>query len=117
MVTPNTAKFPDIDSLIPEGKNQNDVALYISDYYINSILNVAYYRGLVGVNVPYIDIDTTILDAALLNQLSEHGYEKDMPCKTMIYAYGEPPQLSLSEKQGVQFTSQLGIDFKCKKTK
>lgn len=63
----NTAEFPDVEKLIPSGGFHNDLALYISDYYLNSALNLAFSHDLLSVIVPYIDLDTTVLDAALLN--------------------------------------------------
>lgn len=67
------------------------MSLYVSDYYLNSVLDIAFYHDVLSVNVPYIDLDTTVLDAALRNQLSKYGYEKGMPCKTRLYANAFPP--------------------------
>lgn len=75
---------------------------------------MAFYHQLLSVKIP-IELDTTILDAALLNQLSNAGYENEQPCIARLYAYDNVPLLILSEQEGVSFTTQLGIGIECKK--
>ena len=62
------------------------MTILISEYYVDSLLNVAFYQKFLSAEIP-IELDTTILDAALLNQLSMNGYEQDQPCITHLYAY------------------------------
>ena len=54
----------------------------MTDYFIDSVLNVSFYFGILSVNVPkeLFEIDTTVLDAALLGQMSKNGYNSEMPC-------------------------------------
>jgi hypothetical protein len=89
--------------------------IFISEYYINSISLVAFYLNFLEKQLP-IEIDTTILNTALLGQLDDYGYEPDQPCNARIYAHGTPPLIKLSQEYGVSLTSQLGLDFKCKKS-
>ena len=65
----NDRVFIDSLSLEAADLDQDQVTIYMSEYLLNSFFNVAFYLGLLSGEVP-LDIDTTILDAALLNQLS-----------------------------------------------
>jgi len=58
----NDVQLPDLKSL----HKNSQMTLLITQYFINSLLNVAFYSNLLSVRIP-IDLDTTILDAALLN--------------------------------------------------
>ena len=86
----------------------------MSEYYIDTILNVAFNMNFLHAEIP-IMFDTTVLDAALLNQLSKNGYQADQPCITRLFAHNNRPIISLTEKDGLKFTTQLGFDFLCKK--
>lgn len=72
----NERVFMDSLSLDSTNLEQDQLTVYLSEYLLNSFFNVAFYLGFLSGEVP-IDIDTTILDAALLNQLSKNGYEQD----------------------------------------
>ena len=74
--------------------------VFISEYYMNSLSVVAFYLNLMEKELP-IEIDTTVLNAALMGQLDAYGYEPDQPCTSRIYAYGEPPLIGLNEVYGV----------------
>ena len=78
--------------------------IFVSEFYMNCLSVVAFYMDILSRELP-IDIDTTILNTALLGQLDDYGYEPDQPCQTRIYAYGVPPSLEISEDFGVKLTS------------
>lgn len=63
MLTQNMVEFPDHnESDIMEGYQ---MIVFISEYYMNSISVVAFYMNLIEKALP-IEIDTTVLNAALL---------------------------------------------------
>ena len=110
----NLVQFPDVtqgDDFLEDYQ----MIIFISEYYMNCLSVVAFYLNMLSRELP-IDVDTTILNTALLGQMDNYGYEPDQPCQTRIYAYGEPPSIKISEDFGVSMTSQLGLDFICKKS-
>ena len=60
----NLVQFPQMSS-IPKEYN---LIFYMTDYFIDSVMNVAFYAGVLSANVPteLFELDTTVLDAALL---------------------------------------------------
>lgn len=50
--------------------------IFVSEYYMNCLSVVAFYMNILSRELP-IDIDTTILNTALLGQLDDYGYEPD----------------------------------------
>lgn len=109
MTQNNTVVFPSEPFL-----DDYEMIIYISEYYINSLTIVSFYMSILNQEVP-IDLDTTILNTALLDQMTAYGYLPEQPCTANIYANGEPPLVKLSEKEGLSYTAQLGLDFKCRK--
>ena len=69
----NLVEFPVITQV--EQKNYN-LIFYMTDYFIDSVLNVSFYFGILTADVPpeLFELDTTVLDAALLGQLTKNGY-------------------------------------------
>lgn len=41
------------------------VIMFVSEYFVNHVFNVGFHMDLLSVDIP-IDIDTSVLDAALL---------------------------------------------------
>lgn len=65
----NLVKFPELTTV---EETKYNLIFYTTDYFIDSVLNVSFYFGILSVIVPkeLFEIDTTVLDAALLGQMS-----------------------------------------------
>jgi hypothetical protein len=51
----------------------------------------------------------------LWNKLANNGFDKKMPCITVIRAIGDVPEIDVSKKDGLISSTTLAFDIKCKK--
>lgn len=81
-----------------------------------SIVNSLYYPGIYLLNQS-LPLDTTALDTIplLWGKLSKAGFDKKMPCITVIRAIGDIPEIDITKKDGLISSFTLAFDIKCKK--
>ena len=84
----------------------------MSEYFLDTILNVVYYQDLLEITAPFLS--TGEIDFILLGQMSRHGYHSGN-CTGTIKAIEKAPDIQISAKHGMHFTSKVSIDVKCTK--
>lgn len=70
----NTAVFG------PFAETGYEMQLYLSDYFVESLLWALYYEDLIQLHNLPIDINTSELNIVFLGKLTRHGFSVGMPC-------------------------------------
>lgn len=89
--------------------------LYMSDYFIEALIQTLYYEGWLEVANLDIPIDTTAFDVALLGQLTRNGFSLGQPCQVYMKFVNEAPDIIIREDTGLYFSGYLSFDFSCKR--
>lgn len=108
---PNNAVFGDYV------QEDYQLQIFLSEYLLESGLHALFLDGLLRLNGLSVPIDTTALDIVLLGKLTRNGWAYGQKCVIDIEVIGETPDIFITKKNGLSFSSQLAIDLKCKRNK
>ena len=93
-----------------------ELCLYLTDYLIDSVLDVAYDHGKLVMNTS-LPIGTTSLQAMLVLDGGIHsfGWDYGQPCVAIIRAVDQEPLIYISTALGASMYTKLAMDIQCKK--
>lgn len=90
--------------------------MYLSDYYVTSMLEAAFHDDLLVRTEPF-PLGTSGLNAALFlcGGIYSYGWSAGQECQATARATGIAPELRTTKEFGLMVVAQIAIDIECKK--